>query len=66
LVTNHPGVLVVDPCHRGMARPRIAGGGDGLRMLKIAANTLNKQSWTTDKGVVLQLRFGWGANNSSP
>jgi len=32
------------PCHHGMARPRVADGGDGLQIWKIAANLLNKLS----------------------
>jgi hypothetical protein len=33
-----------------MARPRIADGGKGLQIWKVAANTLNKQSRTADNG----------------
>jgi hypothetical protein len=33
----------VGPCHRGMQRPRIADGGDGLLIWRVAANILNKQ-----------------------
>jgi len=33
-----------------MANPRVADGGDGLQMWRIAANILDKQSWTDDKG----------------
>jgi hypothetical protein len=40
----------VGPCHPGMARPGIANGGDGLQIWSVAANILNKQSWTVDKG----------------
>jgi hypothetical protein len=32
------------PCHHGMARPQVAGGGDDLQVWKVAANILNKQS----------------------
>jgi hypothetical protein len=42
-----------------MARPQVADG-DGLQIWRVAANILNKQSRTADKGV------GRGANNSSP
>jgi hypothetical protein len=38
------------PCHHGMARPQVADGGDGLQIWRVAANILNKQSRTTDKG----------------
>jgi hypothetical protein len=30
------------PCHHGMARPQVAGGGDGLQIRRVAANILNK------------------------
>ena len=33
---------------------------------RVAANKLNKQSRTADKGWSSSLGFGWGANNSSP
>jgi len=32
-----------------MARPRVAVGGDGLCILNVAVNILNKQSRTADK-----------------
>jgi hypothetical protein len=50
----------------GMARPRIADGGDGLLICKVAANTLNKQSRTADKEWSSSLGIGREANNSSP
>jgi hypothetical protein len=31
-----------------MARPRIADGGDGLQIWRVAANVLNMQSWLAD------------------
>jgi hypothetical protein len=31
------------PCHHGMARPRVADGGDGLQIWRLAANIMNKQ-----------------------
>jgi hypothetical protein len=31
------------PCPHGVARSRVADGGDGLQMRKVAANILNKQ-----------------------
>jgi hypothetical protein len=37
-------------CHNGMARPQFADGGDVLQFCRAAANILNKQSRTTDKG----------------
>jgi hypothetical protein len=33
-----------------MARPRVADKEDGLQIWRIAANILNKQSLTADKG----------------
>jgi hypothetical protein len=33
----------------GMAHPRVADGGDGLQMWRVAANILNKQSLTADQ-----------------
>jgi len=30
------------PCHRGMGHPRIADGGDGLCVWRVAANILSK------------------------
>jgi hypothetical protein len=52
-------------CHHGMARPRVADGRDGLQ-LELAANILNKQPRTSDKGWSSSLGIGRGANNPSP
>jgi hypothetical protein len=49
-----------------MARPRVDDGGDGLEIQRVAANILNKQSWTIDKGCSSSLGVGRGANNFSP
>jgi hypothetical protein len=54
------------PCHYGMARPQVADGGDGLQIRRVAANILNKQSRTADKGWSSSLEVGCGAKNSSP
>jgi hypothetical protein len=54
------------PCQNGMARPKVADGGDGLQILRVAANILNKQSRTADKGWSFRLGVGHVANNSSP
>jgi thiamine biosynthesis protein ThiC len=40
----------VGPCHHGMALPVVADGGDGLCIWRVAANIVNKQSRTADKG----------------
>jgi hypothetical protein len=37
-------------CHHSMACPRVAGGGNGLQIWRVAVNILNKQSQTDDKG----------------
>jgi hypothetical protein len=38
------------PCHHGMGRPQVADRGDGLQIWRVAANILNKQSLTADRG----------------
>jgi hypothetical protein len=49
------------PCHHGMARPQVAGGGDGLQIWRVAATILNKQSPTDDKEWSASLGVGRGA-----
>jgi hypothetical protein len=49
-----------------MARPQVADGGDALQFWRLAANILNKQSGTADKGWSSSLGVRRGANNSSP
>jgi hypothetical protein len=56
----------VGPCHHSMARPQVADGGDALQVWRVAANILNKQSQTADKGLSSSLGVGCGADNSSP
>jgi hypothetical protein len=46
------------PSHHGMVRPGVAYGGDGFQMWKVAANMLNKQSQTADKGWSSRLEVG--------
>jgi hypothetical protein len=41
-----------------MARPQVADGGDGLQIWRAAANILNKQSPTSDKGWSFSLGVG--------
>jgi hypothetical protein len=53
-------------CHHCMARPLVADGGDALQVWRVAANILNKQSRTADKGWSSTLGVGRGANNYSP
>jgi hypothetical protein len=54
------------PCHYGTARPQVTDGGDGLQIWRVAANILNKQSWTVDTEWSCSLGAGRGASNSSP
>jgi hypothetical protein len=49
-----------------MARPQVADGGDGLQIWRAAANILDKQPRTADKGWYSSLGVGRGVNNSSP
>jgi hypothetical protein len=44
----------------------VSYGGEGLQIWRVAANILNKQSQTTDKGWPSSLGVGRGANNSPP
>jgi hypothetical protein len=53
------------PSHHGMAQPEVVDGGDDLQIWRVAANILNKQSRTADKGWYSSLGVGRGANNSS-
>jgi hypothetical protein len=46
-----------------MACPWVADGGGGLQMWTVAANILNKQSRTADKGKSSSLRVEREANN---
>jgi hypothetical protein len=48
----------VGPCHHGTARPRNADGGVGLQIRRVAANILNKQARTAEKGSFSSLRVG--------
>jgi hypothetical protein len=52
------------PCHYSMARPQVADGRDRLQLWRLAANILNKQPRTNDKGWSSSLGVGRGANNS--
>jgi hypothetical protein len=54
------------PYHHGTARPQVADGGDGLQIRSVAANILNKQPRTANKGFSSSLGVGREANNSSP
>jgi hypothetical protein len=48
-----------------MARALVADGGDGLQMWWVAANVLNKQSRTADKGWFPSLAVEWATNIST-
>jgi hypothetical protein len=67
-VFNPPGHVKWVPCHNGLARPQVAGEGDILQILRVAANTLvlNKQSRTVDKELSSSSGVGRGTNSSSP
>jgi hypothetical protein len=52
------------PCHHGMARPQVADRGEGLQIWRTAANILNKQSRTADKG--WHLAWGLGGGLTTP
>jgi hypothetical protein len=49
-----------------MAHPQVAGGGDTLQICRAAANMLNKQLQTADKGWSTSLEVGRGSSNLSP
>ena len=40
----------VGPCFHGRARPQVADGEYALQKWRVAANMLNKQPWTADRG----------------
>jgi hypothetical protein len=46
-----------------MARPQVADGGNGLQIWRVAANILNNQSRTADKGWASSLGVGRGDNS---
>jgi hypothetical protein len=46
--------------YRTMARPQVADGGDGLQIRRVAANILNKQLRTADKGLSSNLGLDVG------
>jgi hypothetical protein len=48
------------PCHHGTARPQVADGRDGFQLWRVAANVLNKQSRTADRGWPFSLGVGRG------
>jgi hypothetical protein len=46
----------VCPQRHGVTRPRVADGGNGVQIWRVAANILNKQLLTAE--VVVSCRFG--------
>jgi hypothetical protein len=38
------------PCHQGTAQPQVENGEDSLQIWRVAANIVNKQSRTADRG----------------
>jgi hypothetical protein len=46
--------------------PQIADGGEGLQIWRVAADILNKELQTANKGWSSALGVGHAANNSSP
>jgi hypothetical protein len=44
------------PTHHSTVRPPVEDGGDGLQIRMVAANILDKQSRTADKGLLSNLR----------
>jgi len=65
-VTLIPFTCYVDLCQHGMACPRVADWGGGLQTWNVAANILNRQSLTADKGWPSSSGAERGVNNSSP
>jgi len=60
---NH--VSYVGPSHQDMVHPKVADGGDGLQIWRVAMNISNKQSWTANKGSSSSMGVVQGASNSS-
>jgi hypothetical protein len=46
-----------------MAHLLVLDGEDSLQIWRVAANVVNKQLWTVDKGWPSSLGVGWGAIN---
>jgi hypothetical protein len=54
----------MDPCHHIFVHPQDANWGDGLQVRRTAANTLNNQLQTADKGWASSLAAEGRANNA--
>jgi len=48
------------PCHHSITCPQVADGGYGFQIWRVAANILNRQLWTTGKGLFSSFRLGEG------
>jgi hypothetical protein len=46
-----------------MVHPQVVDGGEGLEIWRIAADILNKQLWTADRGRSSSLGVGQEAND---
>jgi hypothetical protein len=55
----------VGPCHHGMARPRVAHGGGGHQIWRVAVNIMNKLLRTAEKRWSSSLEVGQEANSST-
>ncbi|KAJ4442627.1 hypothetical protein ANN_04216 [Periplaneta americana] len=61
-----PKPCIVGRYQHCMACAQVADRGDGIQIWRVAANILNKQSWTADEGWSSNLGVGRRANNRSP
>jgi hypothetical protein len=59
-------LIVILSLSQGHGESSGCGWRNGLQIWRVAANILNKQSWTAEKGWSSRLVVGEGANNSSP
>lgn len=53
-------------CHYSLARPQVAGEGNGLHIRRLTTNVFHKQSRSSDKGWSSSLWIGLTSNNTSP
>jgi hypothetical protein len=45
------------PCHHSVVHPHVVDGGDGIQVWRTAADILNNQSGTSNKGLSSSLRI---------
>jgi len=60
---NNLNTIIIITMPWSVLRLRMEGG---LKIWRVVWSTLNKQSWTADKGRSSSLGTGWGASNRSP